>query len=141
MADALALVDHLFRRQAGQMVATLTRTLGSRHLALAEDAVQDALLTAMQQWPFRGVPDNPQGWLFQVARNRALDRLRHAKVVVDKEAAIKRETAIVEQPPPAPLLLSSWSGEAVKTRSSELRISVNTTPVASDGPLLVTTTV
>ena len=42
------------------MVATLTRTLGSRHLTLAEDAVQDALMTAMQQWPFRGIPDNPK---------------------------------------------------------------------------------
>ncbi|HEX7280700.1 MAG TPA: sigma-70 family RNA polymerase sigma factor, partial [Vicinamibacterales bacterium] len=102
--DAVALVDHLFRRQAGQMVATLTRTLGSRHLALAEDAVQDALLTAMQQWPFRGVPGNPEGWLFQVARNRALDRLRHARVALDKEPAIKREIAIVEHPPAAPLL-------------------------------------
>ena len=57
--DPIALVDHLFRKQAGQMVATLTRALGSRHLSLAEDAVQDALTTAMQQWPFRGVPENP----------------------------------------------------------------------------------
>ncbi len=88
--DAVALVDHLFRRQAGQMVATLTRTLGSRHLTIAEDAVQEALLTAMQQWPFRGVPDHPEAWLFQVARNRALDRLRHGKMAADKEPAIAR---------------------------------------------------
>jgi RNA polymerase sigma-70 factor (ECF subfamily) len=102
--DPAALVDHLFRRQAGQMVATLTRALGSRHLALAEDAVQDALLTAMQQWPFGGVPDNPEAWLFQVARNRALDRLRHGKVAADKAPAIKRATATAEPPPAAPLL-------------------------------------
>jgi RNA polymerase sigma-70 factor, ECF subfamily len=104
MADALALVDHLFRRQAGQMVATLTRTLGSRHLSLAEDAVQEALLTAMQQWPFRGVPDHPEAWLFQVARNRALDRLRHGKIVLDKEPAIRREIATVAAPAAAPPL-------------------------------------
>ena len=102
--DALALVDHLFRRQAGQMVATLTRTLGSRHLTIAEDAVQDALLTAMQQWPFRGVPDNPEGWLFQVARNRALDRLRHGRMAADKEPALAHEAATVELPAAAPLL-------------------------------------
>ena len=102
--DAIALVDHLFRRQAGQMVATLTRTLGSRHLTIAEDAVQDALLTAMQQWPFRGVPDHPEAWLFQVARNRALDRLRHGKMAADKAAAIARESATVELPAVAPLL-------------------------------------
>jgi RNA polymerase sigma-70 factor (ECF subfamily) len=103
-ADPIALVDHLFRRQAGQMVATLTRALGSRNLALAEDAVQDALLTAMQQWPFRGVPDNPAGWIFPVARNRALDRLRHGKMAADREPAVARESETIELPAPAPLL-------------------------------------
>ena len=102
--DAVALVDHLFRRQAGQMVATLTRALGSRHLALAEDAVQEALLTAMQQWPFRGVPDHPEAWLFQVARNRALDRLRHGKIAAEKEPAITREIPTVVAPAVEPLL-------------------------------------
>jgi RNA polymerase sigma-70 factor (ECF subfamily) len=102
--DTVAFVDHLFRRQAGRMVATLTRALGSRHLALAEDAVQDALLTALQQWPFRGVPGSPEAWLYQVARNRALDRLRHGRVVAGKEPDIAREAAIVEPPPAAPLL-------------------------------------
>jgi RNA polymerase sigma-70 factor (ECF subfamily) len=102
--DPIALVDHLFRKQAGQMVATLTRTLGPRHLTLAEDAVQDALMTAMQQWPFRGVPDHPEAWLFQVARNRALDRLRHGQMAADKEPAIARESATVESPNTAPLL-------------------------------------
>ena len=86
------------------MVATLTRTLGSQHLALAEDAVQDALMTAMQQWPFRGVPDNPEGWLFQVARNRALDRLRHGKMAAEKTTALAREVPTLEEPGDAPLL-------------------------------------
>ena len=92
------LVDHLFRRQAGQMVATLTRRLGSRHLAVAEDAVQDALMTALQQWPFRGVPDQPEAWLFQVAKNRALDRLRHARMAADKAPAVALETATSTAP-------------------------------------------
>ena len=92
------------------MVATLTRTLGSRHLTLAEDAVQEALLTAMQQWPFRGVPDNPEAWLFQVARNRALDRLRHGKMAADKEPAIVRESATVELPSVTPLLRAELPG-------------------------------
>jgi RNA polymerase sigma-70 factor (ECF subfamily) len=103
-AETVALVDHLFRRQAGQMVATLTRALGSRHLALAEDAVQDALVTALQQWPFRGVPDKPAAWLYQVARNRALDRIRHGRIVIGKETAIARDTAASEPPASAPLL-------------------------------------
>ena len=102
--DPIAFVDHLFRKQAGQMIATLTRLLGPRHLAVAEDAVQDALMTAMQQWPFRGIPDNPEAWLFQVARNRALDRLRHGRMAADKEPAIARESATTESPNAAPLL-------------------------------------
>ncbi len=102
--DPIALVDHLFRKQAGQMIATLTRALGSRHLSLAEDSVQDALTTAMQQWPFLGIPDNPEAWLFQVARNRALDRLRHERIAADKAPAIGRESTIVDAPIAKPLL-------------------------------------
>jgi RNA polymerase sigma factor (sigma-70 family) len=103
VTDPVALVDHLFRRQAAHMVATLARALGSRHLSLAEDAVQDALVTAMQQWPFRGVPDNPEAWLFQVARNRARDRLRHGRMAAGKESALARtvETLAMPETPPA----------------------------------------
>lgn len=72
------LVDHLFRRSAGQMVAALTRTLGPAHLDSAEEAVQDALVRALEVWPYRGVPDDPHAWLFRVARNRALDVLRRS---------------------------------------------------------------
>jgi RNA polymerase sigma-70 factor (ECF subfamily) len=103
-AETVALVDHLFRRRAGQMVATLTRTLGSRYLSLAEDAVQDALLTAMQLWPFRGVPDNPEAWLFQVARNRALDRLRHGRMAAGKVAELARSLQTLAPPGTAPAL-------------------------------------
>jgi RNA polymerase sigma-70 factor (ECF subfamily) len=84
MEDVPTLVDHLFRRQSGQMIATLTRSLGSRHLAVVEDAVQDALMTALQHWPYRGVPERPEAWLYSVARNRALDRLRHERIVLEK---------------------------------------------------------
>ena len=80
------------------MVATLTRSLGPRHLTLAEDAVQDALITAMQQWPFSGVPANPEAWLFRVARNRALDRLRHNRMAADKEPAIAHAAPTAESP-------------------------------------------
>src|SRR5690349_945292 len=70
------LVEHLFRRQAGQMLAALTHVFGLENLDLAEDVVQEALLEALRQWPYRGVPENPRGWLIRVARNRALDLLR-----------------------------------------------------------------
>src|SRR5687768_17011470 len=71
-SDSHQLVDHLLRHQAGQMVEWLTRIFGPAHLELAEEVVQDALVKALQQWPFSGIPENPAGWLFAVARNRAL---------------------------------------------------------------------
>jgi RNA polymerase sigma-70 factor (ECF subfamily) len=82
------LVDHLFRHQAGQMVATLTRVLGAANLSLAEEVVQDALVSALQQWSFRGVPDNPAAWLFQVARNKALDQIRRQANLREKEPLV-----------------------------------------------------
>jgi RNA polymerase sigma factor (sigma-70 family) len=71
-----ASVDHLFRRRAGQMVASLTRAFGLEHLQTVEDAVQDALVQALRLWPYRGMPEDPGAWLVTVARNRVLDRLR-----------------------------------------------------------------
>ena len=65
-----------FRHQFAHIVSTLTRILGPRHLSLAEEAAQDALIKALQIWPHDGVPSNPSAWLIQVARNRAIDVLR-----------------------------------------------------------------
>jgi RNA polymerase sigma-70 factor (ECF subfamily) len=82
------LVDGVFRRSAGRIVALLTARLGPARLDLAEEAVQDALLKALQTWPHRGVPDNPEAWLMQVARNRALDLLRKDTRHDDAAAAL-----------------------------------------------------
>ena len=68
--------DHLFRRESGRMVATLTRIFGVRNLALAEDVVQDAFCRALEVWKFHGMPENPSAWLMATAKNRALDVLR-----------------------------------------------------------------
>ena len=72
------LLEHLFRRQAGRLVSCLAALLGSQHLQLAEDAVQEAMLRAAQRWPFQGVPEKPEGWLFRVAHNYALSALRRS---------------------------------------------------------------
>src|SRR6201993_4688446 len=73
--------DHLFRREAGRMVAPLTRVFGVHNLALAEDVVQDAFCRALELWKYRGVPENPSAWLMATAKNRALDILRHDRTV------------------------------------------------------------
>jgi RNA polymerase sigma-70 factor (ECF subfamily) len=70
------LVDHLFRQEFGRMVSRLTRLLGASRLALAEDAVQYAMLQALQLWPYQGVPEYPQAWLAKVAYRRTLDVLK-----------------------------------------------------------------
>jgi len=81
-------VDHLFRREAGRLVAILARRFGPEHLHLAEDVVQDALAAAMQTWPYTGVPQNPTAWILQTARNRALDQTRRRKVFQEKQPAL-----------------------------------------------------
>src|SRR5215210_2106014 len=90
------LVDHLFRHQAGQMIATLVRVFGPRHIDLAEEVVQEALLKALQLWPYRGIPDNPSAWLIQVAKNRALDLLRREASLQEKADEIVRAFAAQE---------------------------------------------
>jgi len=68
-----------FRRQSGRLVSALTRIFGVHNVALAEDVTQDALCRALSVWRFSGVPDDPAAWLMAVAKNRALDILRHDK--------------------------------------------------------------
>ena len=83
------LVDHLFRHEAGRMVAALTRSFGAANLPLAEEVVQEALLQALRRWPFHGVPDRPVAWLYRVARNAATDRFRHLRLHEGKEDQIR----------------------------------------------------
>lgn len=88
--DVPGLVDHLFRREFGRIIATLTRIFGVRNLALVEDVVQEALVRALELWPFEGVPENPRAWLIQVAKNRALDRLRRETSLAEKVGSLKQ---------------------------------------------------
>jgi len=89
-AGVSQLVEHLFRRESGKMVATLTGIFGIEHLNLAEDVVQEALARALQTWPYRGVPENPAAWIMRASRNLALDVVRREKVFRTKEAEITR---------------------------------------------------
>src|SRR6516225_12473859 len=70
------LVGSLARDSTHRLVAALARRLGTGRIAIAEDAVQHALLQALSLWPFKGVPERPEAWLATVAKNRALDLLR-----------------------------------------------------------------
>ena len=85
------LIEHLFRHQAGRVVARLTRLLGAEYVALAEETVQEAMLRALQTWPYHGVPENAAGWLFRVAHNIAIDVVRRDKVFGSKTDGIVAE--------------------------------------------------
>jgi RNA polymerase sigma-70 factor, ECF subfamily len=93
--DPHAVVDRLFREEQGRAVATLIRVLGD--FDLAEEAVQEAFVTALETWPVRGVPDNPGAWITTTARNRAIDRLRRRKRMAEKQELLNREAAIAEE--------------------------------------------
>jgi RNA polymerase sigma-70 factor, ECF subfamily len=77
-------VETVFREHYGRAVAVLVRLLGD--IEAAEEAVQDAFLTAVQRWPVDGVPPSPPGWIVTTARNRAIDRLRRESSRADRQA-------------------------------------------------------
>jgi RNA polymerase sigma factor (sigma-70 family) len=86
-----SLVDHLFRRESGKMVSSLTRIFGPTNLDLAEDVVQDTLLLAVQRWPLDGVPNNPAGWLYQAAKHKAIDTIRRQQTFRRFEPELARQ--------------------------------------------------
>jgi RNA polymerase sigma-70 factor (ECF subfamily) len=90
----------LYRAHAGQVLGPLIRML--RDFDAAEDALQEAIVVALERWPRDGEPDNPVAWLLTVARRRALDRARReARRGHKEEAATRREVAYPAAPDPA----------------------------------------
>jgi RNA polymerase sigma-70 factor (ECF subfamily) len=93
------IAEHLFRHEAGKLVSMLTATFGMGRLQLAEDVVQEAMIRALQTWPYSGIPENPAAWLMQTAKNRALDVLRREKRFHEKQpdmvSALDRPSAEV----------------------------------------------
>jgi RNA polymerase sigma factor (sigma-70 family) len=80
----------VFREETGRVLGALIRILGN--FEVAEEIVQDALLTALERWPVEGIPARPGAWLMTVARHRALDQLR-------RDARYRDKLAALEQPP------------------------------------------
>src|SRR5436190_10628439 len=73
-------IDHLFRQEAGKMVAVLTRLFGFPNIEQAEDIVQDTILKALEIWKWGKVPEHPQAWLYKTAKNAAIDVIRKQKL-------------------------------------------------------------
>lgn len=90
-ANPTLVADDLFRREGARLVASLAAHLGTHRLQLAEDVVQEALVRALQTWPYRGIPENPAAWLAQAAKNLAYDALRREQNWHRKEEQITVE--------------------------------------------------
>jgi RNA polymerase sigma factor (sigma-70 family) len=84
--DDAGQLERVYREAATRIRATLAARLGD--VGLAEDAVHDAFVEAMEHWPAEGTPPNPEGWLAITARRKAVDRLRRARVGVEKLARL-----------------------------------------------------
>ena len=83
------MLDSVFRRHWGRVVASLVGYLGD--FELAEDAAQEAFAIAAERWPRQGTPENPVAWLITTARNRAIDRIRRERALAAKTRLLERE--------------------------------------------------
>lgn len=92
-SNAGALIPHLFRREFTRIVAVLSRLFGIEHIEIAEDIAGETFLSALESWPYRGVPPNPTAWLYAIAKNKARNHLRRDRLFLAKIApALKHGT-------------------------------------------------
>jgi len=92
MSTAQQVISDTFAGEADRILAALIGTV--RDFELAEDALQDALLVALERWPVDGVPRNPGAWMMATARHKAIDRLRRESALARKAATLQ---ALLEQ--------------------------------------------
>jgi RNA polymerase sigma-70 factor (ECF subfamily) len=88
-------ISETFAREAGRILASLIGTV--RDFELAEDALQDALLVALERWPIDGIPRNPGAWMMATARHKAIDRLRRESTLARKAAMLETLLELEEQ--------------------------------------------
>ena len=90
----VAILERVFREQWGRVLAALIGFLGD--FELAEEAAQEAFAIAAERWPREGMPENPGAWLVTTARNRAIDRIRRDRTLVEKARLLDAPAAVEE---------------------------------------------
>ncbi len=80
------LIPHLFRTEFRKIAAVLSKFFGIENLELAEDIASETFLSALENWPYKGIPENPVAWLYTVAKNKAKNHLHRNQVFVEKVA-------------------------------------------------------
>jgi len=96
--SARAQIENTFRDEHGRVLAALINQL--EDFELAEDALQDALVNALERWEADGIPRNPGAWLLTVAKRRAIDRLRHAATLENTALMLDPESFVAPQEEP-----------------------------------------
>ena len=77
--EVAGVLNHFFRHEYGKLTSRITHLVGTDNIQQAEDIVQDVIEKAFEVWKIKGVPENPEGWLYTAARNKTIDYLRQAK--------------------------------------------------------------
>lgn len=93
--DVARTIDAVWRIESAKLIAALARL--TRDVGQAEELAQDALVTALEQWPRSGIPDNPAAWLMTTARNRAFDLLRRRRMLERKHETLSADARMDEE--------------------------------------------
>jgi RNA polymerase sigma factor (sigma-70 family) len=93
--DVARTIDAVWRIESAKLIAALARL--TRDVGQAEELAQDALVTALEQWPRGGIPDNPAAWLMTTARNRAFDLLRRRRMLERKHETLSADARMDEE--------------------------------------------
>lgn len=94
------LIPHLFRNEFRKITAVLCKRLGTAHLETAEDIAGETFLTALETWPYKGFPENPQAWLYAVAKNKAQNYLKRQRLFETHIAGhLKNDATGTDVPP------------------------------------------
>lgn len=107
MQSAPQTVERVFREESGRILASLIRAIGD--FDLAEEALQEALIVALDRWPRDGVPSNPAAWITTTARRKAIDRIRRDRTLAPKRDQLEADAA-----------LNALSGDAGTTEMTDV---------------------
>ena len=95
MTDIHRTIEAVWKIESARLIAGIARV--TRDIGIAEELAQDALVTALEQWPEQGIPDNPAAWLMTAAKRRAIDSLRRGRMLIQKHEEVARELELQQQ--------------------------------------------
>lgn len=123
-------IPHLFRTEYRKIISVLCKHFGFEHLETAEDLVSDTFLLAAETWGLKGLPKNPTGWLYTVARNKMLDVIRREKLFNEKIApTIKQEQASFQE------TAIDWSAQNINDSQLQMMFAICTPAISAESQI------